>query len=59
LYSNLSSLSLDGKDVDFLARLKLTGNNIRGKLTVPFNIKELSYFIVNNQENFSQKEKSS
>jgi hypothetical protein len=57
LYSNLSSLNLNGQTVNFVAKLKLTGNNILGKLILPCDDQEINFFITNNEKSFNLQEK--
>ncbi len=57
LYSNLSSLNLNGQAVKFLAKLKLTGNDILGKLILPCDDQEINFFMINNESLFNSQEK--
>jgi hypothetical protein len=48
LYSNLSSLQLNGANVNFSTRLKLTGRGVIGKLTMPCTTDIIDQFINKN-----------
>lgn len=45
LFSNLDSLTLDGKRVQFKTRLKLTGRDIRGSIRLPCSDRPLKNFM--------------
>jgi hypothetical protein len=58
LFSNLDSLKLDGKPVNFVTRLKLTGKNIVGDIILPdATPQELENFLAANRNNFKNKQK--
>ncbi|MBE9237716.1 hypothetical protein IQ227_17195 [Anabaena aphanizomenioides LEGE 00250] len=58
LFSNLDSLKLDGKPVNFVTRLKLTGKNIVGDIILPdATPQELENFLAANSKNFKPKQK--
>lgn len=58
LFSNLDSLIIDGKPVDFVTRLKLTGKNIAGNIILPdANMQELEIFLAVNTKIFKNKQK--
>ena len=48
IFSNLSSLQLDGIEVPFLVRLKLSGRGISTKVVLPCSEAELSHFFEQN-----------
>ena len=58
LYSNISSLNLNGQQVNFSVRLKLTGRNIREQIILPCILEELEKFLNINGEIFNTREKS-
>ena len=58
LYSNISSLTLNGQQVNFSVRLKLTGRNIREQIILPCILEELEKFLNINGEIFNTREKS-
>ncbi|MEH1914565.1 hypothetical protein [Nostoc sp.] len=58
LFSNLDYLILDGKQVLFVAKLKLTGNNVVGSIVFPdASLEELEYFLEVNIKNFNKNQK--
>ena len=57
LYSNIDSLQLNGQPVEFSARLKLTGKNIKARLTLPCPSELMEDFLRNNSAIFNKKEK--
>jgi hypothetical protein len=58
LYSNIDSLQLNGEQVEFSVKLKLTGKNIRGGIVLPCSLEEMEEFIRINSAVFSKREKS-
>ncbi|AFY74134.1 hypothetical protein Syn7502_02119 [Synechococcus sp. PCC 7502] len=56
LYSNIDSLFLNNQQVEFTTRLKLTGQNIKGSITLPCGLIELRNFFVENVCILSEKE---
>lgn len=52
LYSNIDSLQLNGEEVLFSVRLKLTGRNIKGGITMPCPPEALENFVIANREVF-------
>jgi hypothetical protein len=58
LYSNIDSLQLNDRQVDFSVRLKLTGNNVKGQAVLPCSSEELDEFLRINEAIFSKREKS-
>lgn len=58
LYSNIDSLQLNGHQVNFSVRLKLTGNDVRDQVVLPCSLKELDEFLKINETIFSEKEKN-
>ncbi|MBD2568059.1 hypothetical protein [Anabaena lutea] len=58
LFSNLDSLTLDGKPVDFVTKLKLTGKNVVGHIIFPdATVQDLDYFLQANMTVFTKKQK--
>jgi hypothetical protein len=57
LYSNIDSLQLNGQQVKFSVRLKLTGKNIRSQVVLPCSSEEIEKFLGINAAIFSKKEK--
>ncbi|MEL6459575.1 MAG: hypothetical protein AAFQ91_15160 [Cyanobacteria bacterium J06621_15] len=58
LFSNLDSLTLNGQDVDFITKLKLTGININGTIIFPdASSDELGIFLQANNSIFNDKQK--
>ncbi|MEO1184657.1 MAG: hypothetical protein AAFX46_08080, partial [Cyanobacteria bacterium J06636_27] len=58
LFSNLDSLTLNGQDVDFITKLKLTGININGTIIFPdASSYELGIFLQANNSIFNDKQK--
>ncbi|MBD2296579.1 hypothetical protein H6G06_24635 [Anabaena sphaerica FACHB-251] len=58
LFSNLDSLTLDGKPVDFVTKLKLTGKNVVGSIVLPdATMQEVEYFLQTNTKIFPKKHK--
>ncbi|MGB3651302.1 MAG: hypothetical protein WBA41_08840 [Rivularia sp. (in: cyanobacteria)] len=58
LFSNLDSLTLDGKSVNFITKLKLTGINIIGSILFPdASTDELEVFLQANNNIFNNKQK--
>jgi len=56
LYSNLDRLTINGKEVSFVTRLKLTGNNISGSIIFPHEDEnKLDLFLANNSFTKAQK----
>ncbi|GAB4462271.1 MAG: hypothetical protein Kow0070_21060 [Anaerolineales bacterium] len=53
LFSNLDSLNLNGDDVSFFTRLKLTGHNIRSGIRFPCEKSELGRFVRANKSKMS------
>ena len=56
LYSNIDSLELNGQQVDFSVRLKLTGKNIKGHITLPCSSEEVEEFLRVNSTIFRKRE---
>ena len=56
LFSNMESLKLNNREVNFTTRLKLTGNNISGSLLLPNSVDEVDHFIHQNQQVFKAKQ---
>jgi hypothetical protein len=56
LYSNLDSLYLDSKPVDFRSRLKLTGEKVSGLISMPCNDDSLLEFLNQNKGKYSRRE---
>lgn len=56
LFSNIDTLQLNGSRVDFSARLKLTGKNIRERITLPCTSEEVEEFLKQNAGVFKRKE---
>ncbi|BAU15609.1 hypothetical protein LEP3755_61680 [Leptolyngbya sp. NIES-3755] len=56
LYSNIDTLQLNGNRVEFSARLKLTGKNIREGILLPCTSEEVEEFLRNNAGIFKRKE---
>ena len=56
LYSNLDTLRLDSKPVNFESCLKLTGKKVSGSLTMPCDENLITHFLNNNQGNYTEKE---
>ncbi|WP_292854014.1 hypothetical protein [Nostoc sp. NMS8] len=58
LFSNLDSLVLNGQEVLFVTKLKLTGNNVIGSIVFPdASLEELKYFLEVNVKNFNTNQK--
>lgn len=57
LYSNIDSLSLNGHQINFSARLKLTGKDVKKRIILPCPLEELNEFVEINRAVFSQREK--
>ncbi len=57
LFSNLDDLILNNRSVPFIAKLKLTGNNIIGSLTLPASSRDIEEFLRVNFRVFNEKEK--
>ncbi|RCJ31503.1 hypothetical protein A6769_30650 [Nostoc punctiforme NIES-2108] len=58
LFSNLDSLILNGQEVLFFTKLKLTGNNVVGSIIFPdASAEELEYFLVTNIKIFNTNQK--
>ncbi|WP_230968359.1 hypothetical protein [Nostoc sp. WHI] len=58
LFSNLDSLILNGQQVLFATKLKLTGKNVVGSIVFPdASLKELEYFLEVNIKNFNSTQK--
>jgi hypothetical protein len=57
LYSNIDFLQLNGCEVDFAVRLKLTGQNVRNRIVLPCPEREVKVFLRNNVDIFDKKEK--
>lgn len=58
LFSNLDSLILNGEPVLFVAKLKLTGNNVVGYIVFPdASLENLEYFLEVNTKNFNTNQK--
>ncbi len=57
LYSNLDTLCLNSQPVAFKSRLKLTGRNIFGALSMPCSESTLAKFLHENQGKYSKAEK--
>ena len=58
LYSNIDSLQLNGQQVDFSVRLKLTGENVRGQITLPDSLEEVEKFLKINASVFNKREEN-
>jgi len=59
LFSNLDSLILNEKQVLFVTKLKLTGNNVIGSIVFPdASAEELEYFLGANIKNFNTNQKA-
>jgi len=58
LYSNIDSLQLNGQQVSFSTRLKLTGKGIRDRIVLPSSVEEMERFIEMNSTVFSNKEQT-
>ena len=58
LYSNIDSLQLNGQQVLFSTRLKLTGKGIRDRIVLPSSVEEMERFIEMNSTVFSNKEQT-
>ena len=56
LYSNLDTLLLHGKPVQFTASLKLTGNKIIGSLKMPCDAASITQFFVKNAGRYTKRE---
>lgn len=56
LYSNLDSLQLSGKPVQFTSCLKLTGKKISGYLTMPCHETTIANFLGKNNGHYTKKE---
>jgi hypothetical protein len=56
LYSNLDTLHLDSKPVNFNSCLKLTGKKVSGSLVMPCDENSITHFLNNNQGNYTKKE---
>jgi hypothetical protein len=57
LFANIHRLTLDGKEVEFKARLKLTGSKIIGKIRLPASDDELDRFFGKNKRNIKTRQK--
>ncbi|MEH1855124.1 MAG: hypothetical protein V7L11_26435 [Nostoc sp.] len=58
LFSNLDSLVLNGQEVLFVTKLKLTGNNVVGSIVFPdASLEELECFLEVNIKNFNKNQK--
>lgn len=57
LYSNLATLQLGGRPVEFTACLKLTGKKISGSLTMPCDDDARAQFLSKNYGRYTRKEK--
>lgn len=57
LFSNLDTLQLSGKPVQFTSRLKLTGRKISGSLTMPCEEDSMAQFLSKNHGHYTKKEK--
>lgn len=58
LFSNLDSLTLDGKPVNFVTKLKLTGKNVVGSIIFPdATMQEFKKFLEANTKIFTKKQK--
>jgi hypothetical protein len=57
LFSNLDNLILNNRSVSFIAKLKLTGNNVIGSLTLPASSRDIEEFLRVNTRVFNEKEK--
>ena len=57
LYSNMDSLQLNGCEVNFTVKLKLTGKNIRNRIILPCSEKEVKDFLIKNIDVFGKREK--
>ena len=58
LYSNIDSLQLNGQQVSFSVRLKLTGKGIRGHIILPTSSEEIEDFLKINANIFSKREET-
>jgi hypothetical protein len=58
LYSNIDSLQLNGLQVLFSTRLKLTGKNIRDRIVLPCSLEIIESFLEKNSTVLSNKERS-
>ena len=56
LYSNLDTLRLDSKSVNFESCLKLTGRKITGSLTMPCDESSMIQFLKKNKGSYTKKE---
>jgi hypothetical protein len=56
LYSNLDTLHLDSKPVNFKSRLKLTGRKVSGLLSMPCDENSLIQFLDNNNGRYCKRE---
>lgn len=56
LYANINTLLLDGRQVDFSVRLKLTGKNVRGRIVMPCESSSFDRFINENSSAFGKKD---
>lgn len=57
LYSNVDSLQLNGYQVDFSVRLKLTGRNVKSQIVLPCSVNQIKEFLRINAEIFGEREK--
>jgi hypothetical protein len=57
LFSNLDNLILNNRAVSFIAKLKLTGNNVISSLTLPASSRDIEEFLRVNTRVFNEKEK--
>ncbi|MEH2405044.1 hypothetical protein [Nostoc sp.] len=59
LFSNLDTLMLNGQEVLFITKLKLTGNNVVASIVFPdASLEELEYFLKVNIKNFNTNQKA-
>lgn len=56
LYSNIDTLQLNEQQVQFSARLKLTGKNVKGRIILPCASEDVEDFLHQNAETFRKKE---
>lgn len=57
LYSNIDALQLNGHQVNFSVRLKLTGKSVENRVVLPCSLEELEEFLKVNATVFREKEK--
>lgn len=56
LYSNLDSITINNKEIEFISQLKSTSNKITGSILLPENYSEINLFFAQNNFSFREKE---